>query len=534
MLCDDTPMPHTHQPRDEASHSDRIMPAFSDSSPPSKETRGFEFNGTTYHTYNEMVSAKRERNRSYLKQKLSEISSGSVASCKRKRNSSGISSVSSSIQKKKGSSPSATSSHVPVRRNPRRAASSNASSCSKANDNSSLSSNSSPRKTATIEDENVVIADLKCSPQEVDIKEKVKKHKGKKDEQYVSNLLDNQPIERDVEPPRKVKVVSKETVSVPDSIQIKGNLLPLEVPGQQSRARGCEAENLLSIEDVKDISAHLEYIIGDGVRVKKREIVWKEFCVINWSADTVDSFKDIVEMKNRSQKGALYAVDRRLYTELSNDHYDQQTHGRDSNFGFNTESDDELIPKEYQIPSPNPKYMDRLWIEEYGDGLDPTLFEDKYLSFDNDVARQYTSNLLRRCWERAVGEVSNTIPVNVNKNESEQTPETQDSVEKDVASKSARDQRSSVASDLHSSVMNTVDSLIDLLLVEKNELFEKISSETDEQSRPTTWLHIAELLMTIARSSGANPITLFDESSLKEFIMRLVDRYGTVSQHQFG
>jgi len=113
----------------------------SSSSSGSSSVSGFAFNGSVYPTYEEMVAAKRERNRKVLQKSVDDLTSvlGTDA------NGSKTSSASSKKRKRRGSNQSATgSAPSSLRRNPKRAARSTTSSIS-SQSHMSVSSSCQPR-----------------------------------------------------------------------------------------------------------------------------------------------------------------------------------------------------------------------------------------------------------------------------------------------------------------------------------------------------------------------------------------------------
>ena len=519
-----------------------------DSSSASKKSKGFKFDGITYSTYNEMVAAKRERNRNFLQQKLSEISSfadKSVSSL----DTSEAGSLAKPAPKKRRGRPDASQSISSVRRNPRRSATSAASYTEEESSLSSKSSSSYSEKSTSSE-EDVCLADLVPIP---DTKKK----------RAASNSRSGSQTKRRVRKETAIAQPTSEEGIVPrPHCRFKSHTpeyLPIETPDQANRVRGPEADNLLPLSDIRDMSALLEHIVVDGFRIKSRELAWANLY-------SGGSFPET------DGENTMYSVEKRLYQGLDGDHgkdnvkvesvdNDVKIESIDNDVKIESiDNDDELIPKEYLIssdPTDNSsrmKHMDQIWIDEYGDGIDPMMFSDEYIaSNDNGEAGRYTSLLLQRCWDRAVSIASSTVTVDINSTHSDgeidkaikTDPAEMDFKEETDTDASFLDLRTSIASTLHSNTMNVVDGILDFILSDQSLFIQKILQKP-EKNQQIHWYDICKLLQTKMKSTSAetnlleppmqqpadsndaiSPWITFDEATVKAITMRLVEMYGS-------
>lgn len=609
------------------------MSSSSEASSESKERTGFEFNGTIYATYSEMVSAKRERNRNFLQRRLSEIAE-TVGSMKTRDSSK------DGTASKKRKNMAASHSKSPVRRNPRRSASSTASYKQTPDGDSSISSKASysySGKSACSDDDNIedtddvqkekqkkqaytaavdkkkrvpnpkprrtkTIAALNRKPRQSKTVASIVAYKPKvlgyessissvSSSSHFSQIVQKRKLEiqarnaakrkKSAPKPKNLKSALRtgnkrkklraegatgvptvkvtrprmERVRKPrrmkDPSAAKPEYLPLKVPNLYSRVRGPCANDLLPLQDIKEMSAILEHIVLGGFRVKRREQAWRDFCAKGSSGINDNNVPRAAGLPNAAEKKAMYAVDRTLYAGVISNGSKQT---ESSTTQDETESDDDLIPREYLLhgnnqskPSNSSKEMDRQWIEEFGDGLDPTMFVDEYLSSNDGEAGKYTSLLLQKCWERAVGAVSGTINANLGK----QQPTSSDGTDtnshlleklctkKKEANQSLHDQRLAVSSDLHREAMSIVYGLIDLIFSDESDLAKKFSEDEQESERRANWRDVVKVLnesvqsaKTCANSdSGKQPAnslaSLLDEATVKSITMRLIDRYET-------
>ena len=483
-----------------------------------------------------MVTAKRERNRTFLQQKLSEISSfadnKSVSSLD--SGTSGILASAAPKKRREQKRPDASRSISSVRRNPRRSASSVASYAE--DDDSSLSSKSSSsysEKSSSSDEDNICLADLGREHLPSTNTEK------KRDDASHRSGSQTKPHGR---PQKRRKLVTSTTEAHPYEVRIpqpeslftsQTEYLPLKTPDQDTRIRGPNADNLLPLSDVRDMTAFLEHIVVDGFRIKSREFDWIDF-------SSGGSFAE------GDGQNTMHLVDKRLYHGLDSDHVEDVK--------VESDEDDNLIPKEYRLSlqptdkkSARIKDMDRLWIDEYGDGIDPIMYSDEYLaSNDNGEAGRYTSLLMQRCWDRAVDAVSSTVTVDLNKKHSDGATD-----EADVKEKTDTDTdtsflhlRSSVASTLHSKAMNVVDRILDFILSEHSSSIQKMP----EQNQQVHWYDVCRSLQRTMVSNSTetntaeqsmqpltnnngtmNPMITFDEATVKAITMRLVEMYGSAN-----
>lgn len=584
----------------------------SNSSSASKQSRVFQFNGMTYGTYAEMVAAKRERNKNYLDQKLSEISSIAGSSHFTRD----IGSVASSVSKIKTRKKKREASNSPVRRNPRRSASANASyKTDKGSDSSIQSKESSSYSNSSSGSDDVCIADLapaeevapkgtravkkkKASAKVVSKKATVSKLPSpmrRNPRQSTASLATDcslgnvpsiysksrniQPSQRPTLQPGKGKlksILSKPKFRQPikddlkarkeallakleDSVRMPKRTrkskrseleyLKLDIPDQDTRARGPFPDNLLPPEDMKDMTYVLEQIVLEGFRVKKREMAWRNFCTVSGGAGSKNEGE--AALNASSTQEAMYAFDRTLYAGL----LDKQECHNMATIGMqdDTESEDDLIPKEYllkpqkhdcgpmakQVSLAQTDYesnkIDQLWIQEYGDGLDPRMFVDEYLSLNSGEAEKYTSTILQTCWDRAVSAVSSKIAVDLN--EKNQTSARNIDPEKKGEVVLDSDLRLSVGSNLHTETMNLVDGVMDCVL----SYLMTDMSKIDQGGDRIVWSDVVNVLNDHFQSTRSDESSseqyangsiscLLNESTLKSITMRLLDRYEASEQ----
>ncbi|KAL3779145.1 hypothetical protein ACHAWO_002840 [Cyclotella atomus] len=637
----------------------------SNDSPEPEQISMFEFNGTIYRTYAEMVAAKRERNKDYLDQKLSEISSFAGSSHATRDSCSVASSVST---KKKGHKKKRVASNSPVRRNPPRSASANASYKTDDGSDSSIASKaSSSYSSKSSTSDEVCIADLVNTgsgrpPAEVVPKKKrankekkaavsgsrrpaakaLSKKKSpskKKATETVSRLpspvrrdpqqstasfttdcsLGNLPSiyskSRDIQPSQrpaasqrpplqsgkgKLKsILSKPKFSRPIKMtqadiearkaalrakapyrdlvhrvhrprrkrnpkRAKSEYLKLDIPGQDTRNRGPSADNRLPPKDVKDMSYVLEHIVLEGFRVKNREMAWRNFCAVRGGPGKKNEAE--AALNTSFTQEALYAVDMTLYAGLLNKTECPVASIRTQD---DRESDDELIPKEYLLDHPKQNSspmtqqksptrhvsesnkMDQLWIQEYGDGLDPRMFIDECLSLSGGEAEKYTALLIQVCWDRAVGAVSSTITVDLNETKpargQNKDKDINQSEKKDdaVSDLSFHDQRLSLGSNLHTESMNIVGGVVDCILSDKSTFMLDVS-KIDGRGACVVWRDVVNALNDCCRSNETDDIessseqpanenspfisSLLNETTAKSIAIKLIDRYGASEQ----
>ncbi|KAL7477259.1 hypothetical protein ACHAW6_003072 [Cyclotella cf. meneghiniana] len=447
----------------------------------SKQWKGFEFNGTVYPTYNEMVSAKRERNRRFLEQKLSEVASlASTAASKKSdgsqnsRDSTVISaahSASTGKKRKRGSSTdkkykrnsSSFSVDLPLRRNPRRYSAMSASYSDNYDEDDGREDqkpHASPAWT------------LSSSSHAHSLRKRHRRMESDhvNDEENSQLSTDYSTVNANLS---AAWVVHAKAIHVPrpgpppNPPETYSKGLKLKIPGKRSRPRGPAANDLLPKSDVKDFSAALEHVILNGFRVRNRETALKDFYTSGCAS---------VHVGNNDKAASIDFIDREIYAALNSDVVktrDNRSWGdyksSDVIKFFNESDDDDLIPKEYQLPhdtcdldknddsgsfahteehsrcQKHPAMIssariplarnnidcyskpDRYWDQEFGDGCDPIPFMDQCSNYKDEdweyndetpintslTDGQYTATLLQRCWERAVHAVSSTVTVHL-------------------------------------------------------------------------------------------------------------------------
>jgi hypothetical protein len=324
--------------------------------------------------------------------------------------------------------------------------------------------------------------------------------------------------------------------------------LPFDTSDEKERIRGPDADNLLPPADVRDMTATLEHIVLDGFRVRNRENAWRDF----WAMSSKEE-EDV-------QRRAPHSLDKKLYGSLAD------VDG--GNYNRNDESGDELIPKQYlltlqhnsklnedqsaNISALSTTKMDQLWIDEYGDGLDPRMFVDERfrLPSDRGESGQYTELLLQTCWDRAMHAVSSTITVNLDRQHPDDgigLKEPEESNEECAVAKQRREngdsnkERLADASSLqslHCKAMKVLDSVLDLVLSANSSLLHEVPEKnTSVQDKRITWVDICKVLKTtvqpteIKNADQTNPSESIDdpvvnEATEKAITMRLIERYG--------
>ena len=217
--------------------------------------------------------------------------------------------------------------------------------------------------------------------------------------------------------------------------------------------------------------------------------------------------------------------------------------------------------------------VDCQWDKEFGDGFDPSMFvqercitagdcgnangsqkenEDES-GVSSSAARNYTSTLLQRCWDRAVHAVSSTItsaPMGDNGNENESGSEVMAAMPPNNVHDKEEDDDSSihqrqvlVDSVLHREAMNIVDSLLDVLLSDGSSARALLDANESDTNPCFNWQNVLKCFQevvdiktgmdpdtkcsvpTVQVNTNRCPIPL-NHSSLKVLSMRLLERYG--------
>lgn len=285
---------------------------------------------------------------------------------------------------------------------------------------------------------------------------------------------------------------------------------------QRKRLRGPNSDNLLPILDVREMSVLLEHIVLEGLLARSRENDFREFGA---RGNDVDG----ASVRNDSYKKTTNAEDSKIYSAaLNKDNTSSANHAVGM---IGSDSDDELIPKEYLLSSNSlaQQEMDRVWIEEYGDGIDPRLFADEYIASNHGKDGKYTSLLVQSCWDRAVHEVSSTIPVNLDTKQQDEIDQRKKKPDGTDSEASLHNQRMAVASTLHANAMNIVNSVIDSLFSEQSSLTQILNDES--RCKRIQWHDVWKLMQALVSSNDSN-IPSFNEATMNAISMRLIERYG--------
>ncbi|KAL9187923.1 hypothetical protein ACHAXT_006301 [Thalassiosira profunda] len=530
--------------------------------PVSTNKEGFAFDGNVYQTYQEMVAAKRERNRRVLQKSADEISSvlgrdlGSKSSCNDEP---------SKPKKRRRSAPKRAPA-APLRRNPSRSARSAASSISSQSNHSSF-----------------------------------------------NNLSGRKPVRR----PSSVSFPARaEDGSVGDaSVFSTGDQLvdaPTNVP------RVIDVTELSpKAAMVKDMSAELEHILLHGGRVQARESVRDAFIrsdPVLGSGEESTTTKRATKNSNKRSRGKMeeggksteamglvHPSDQALYDAIiyasaqtksgPNKKYGDTgkgAPGRDGGMSLGSLcgafAGDLSIPKEFlaaeehaqesshekqhlgmprePLPLNDPvRYNnmvreqhayytsigpDRHWDEAFGDGIDPQTFVEECCKCTHSVegdgasrlAEQFTSSLLQRCWDRAVHAASSTLTVDV------APSELSDGVDMNYVSPLR--QQAAVNAILHREALITVDGLLDTILSKEDGVLNnqlpakkkgrKAKATKSEQSNSVDWRHILKHLQAAAEgdttSNEDRSHVVMNATALKALSMRLIERNGSGSHNK--
>eukprot|EP00956_Cyclotella_meneghiniana_P003741 scaffold4557_cov74-Cyclotella_meneghiniana.AAC.10 len=296
---------------------------------------------------------------------------------------------------------------------------------------------------------------------------------------------------------------------------------------QHKRLGGLESDDLLPMLDVREMAALLEHIVLEGLLARNRDNDLREFCARSTLIDS-SSNPDRVSGLNDAEDSKIYAAALNKGNACKESHFNYA-----SKIGSDT--DDELIPKEYLLSNTSAakqnrsagiksEEIDRVWIEEYGDGIDPRMFADEYISSRNGKDGKYTSLLVQSCWDRAVHEVSSTIPVNLNTKKQDENDTKNEKFTKEIDSQaSLHNRRMSVASALHANAMDVVNSVIDLLFSEHSSLTQIMNDES--RCKRVQWHDVCKLLQESVSANNSN-IPSFNEVTMNAISMRLIERYG--------
>jgi len=296
---------------------------------------------------------------------------------------------------------------------------------------------------------------------------------------------------------------------------------------QHKRLGGLESDDLLPMLDVREMAALLEHIVLEGLLARNRDNDLREFCARSTLIDS-SSNPDRVSGLNDAEDSKIYAAALNKGNACKESHFNYA-----SKIGSDT--DDELIPKEYLLSNTSAakqnrsagiksEEIDRVWIEEYGDGIDPRMFADEYISSRNGKDGKYTSLLVQSCWDRAVHEVSSTIPVNLNTKKQDENDTKNEKFTKEIDSQaSLHNRRMSVASALHANAMDIVNSVIDLLFSEHSSLTQIMNDES--RCKRVQWHDVCKLLQESVSANNSN-IPSFNEVTMNAISMRLIERYG--------
>lgn len=401
----------------------------------SSEEEGFAFDGQIFATYQEMVEAKRARNRKVLEKSVGEISSalgsdfkGSKKSPLNINSSRNSSSKKRDSKKRKGRGSNqggSRSVQTPTRRNPARAARSTTSSLS-SQSHITTSFHSTKKKRRRIAPEEGSIMSTFC---ETD-----------------GNISDS----------AAGASVCSTSPSLPTSVNLKQNHIhnpsffalndtmshaQKEVPAQVSATMPDQSLSPKSIM-VKDMSASLEHILLNGGRVQARERIWRDFVLSdpilsgdgargktpftnkkNNSKRKSDDFCEEETNRGRESDGLVHLSDWKLYHHITAHSYDPlyndgKRNGDDNmakknTKGFFDEDDDIVIPNEFLAASESKSkpeaaanycYQEQL---EHSKMLQETLPLDNPVKYNNMVRERhtfYTSRGPDRHWDEEFGD----------------------------------------------------------------------------------------------------------------------------------
>eukprot|EP00578_Thalassiosira_sp_NH16_P010570 CAMPEP_0181113188 /NCGR_PEP_ID=MMETSP1071-20121207/20215_1 /TAXON_ID=35127 /ORGANISM="Thalassiosira sp., Strain NH16" /LENGTH=631 /DNA_ID=CAMNT_0023197211 /DNA_START=193 /DNA_END=2088 /DNA_ORIENTATION=- len=398
----------------------------------SSEEGGFSFNGQTFATYQEMVEAKRARNRKVLDKSVGEIASALGSNFKGSKMSPLNSSINNSSKKRerRGSNQgNSVSVQRPLRRNPGRAARGTTSSLSSQSHISS-SCKSTKKKRRRIAPAGGSIMSSLCET----------------DGNTSNSAAGASVCSTSPSLPTSVNLKQNHNIHKPSFFASNGTMSHAEneVPAEVSAAMPDHSLSPKSIM-IKDMSASLEHILLNGGRVQARETGWRDFVLSDpilsgdcrdktpftnkrdTSKRKCDGLGDEKNIRGRENDGLVHLSDWKLYhhiTAQSCDPLYNSGNGDDDRAknDFVDDDDDIVIPDEYlatsepkskaeaasncsqeqqrhskmlqeTLPLDNPvKYnnmirerhtvytsrgLDRHWDEEFGDGVDPMLFVEE-------------------------------------------------------------------------------------------------------------------------------------------------------------